>query len=127
MACVNQITTVKLTSVIRNATMVVRNTYQPIDPIEPDFPTDGPRIGRTGPPAPPRGVSRSPQCKSFHAFTKWLGQGRPIGHAQQPVNAGGRDPGAGPPNRLNALCIKGASGSYGGVEIAPDRSGRTEP
>jgi hypothetical protein len=29
--------------------MVVRNTYQPIDPIEPDFPTDGPRIGRTGP------------------------------------------------------------------------------
>src|SRR5580692_5976247 len=66
MACVNQITTVKLTSVIRNATMVVRKTYQPIDPIEPDFPTDGPPIGRTGPPAPPRGVSRSlPNASPF--------------------------------------------------------------
>src|SRR5580692_599553 len=91
MACVNQITTVKLTSVIRNATMVVRKTYQPIDPIGPDFPTDGPPKGRTGPPnAAPRREPISPQRKSFHAFTKWLGQGRPIGHAQQPVN--GRRP-----------------------------------
>src|ERR1700722_19755418 len=108
--------------------MVVRNTYQPIDPIEPDFPTDGPQIGRTGPPAPPRGVRRSPQCKSFHAFTKWLGQGRPIGHAQQTGAPVRRDAGADPakplprsPHTLNALRIKGASGSYRGVEIAPDR------
>src|SRR5579862_9843019 len=99
--------------------MVVRNTYQPIDPIGPDFPTDGPPIGRTGPPAPPRGVSRSPQRKSFYGFTKWLAQGRPIGHAQQAVNAGRRDADVDRRNRLNALCIEGASGSYGGVEIIP--------
>jgi len=36
---------VKLTSVIRNAPMVVRNMYRPIDPIGLNFPADG-RYGR---------------------------------------------------------------------------------
>jgi len=45
MAWVNHITTVKLTTVIRNAPMVVRNMYRPIDPIGLNFPADG-RYGR---------------------------------------------------------------------------------
>ena len=52
-ACVNHITTVKLTSVITNAPIVVRNMYRPIDPIGLNFPADG-RYGRL--PAPPFGV-----------------------------------------------------------------------
>src|ERR1700730_16178085 len=126
-ACVNQITTVKLTSVIRNATMVVRNTYQPIDPIGPDFPTDGPPKGRTGPPsAAPRREPISPQRKSFHAFTKWLGQGRPIGHAQQPVNAGAGIPER-PPEPPKCTLHRGSVRFIWRYRSLPDRSGRTEP
>jgi hypothetical protein len=42
-ACVNHITTVKVTRVITNAPIVVRNMYRPIDPIGLNFPADGPR------------------------------------------------------------------------------------
>src|ERR1700720_513857 len=107
--------------------MVVRNTYQPIDPIEPDFPTGGPPIGRTGPPsAAPRREPISPQRKSFHAFTKWLGQGRPIGHAQQPVNAGGGIPKR-PPEPPKCTLHRGGVRFIWRYRSHPDRSGRTEP
>src|SRR5580693_3820725 len=94
MACVNQITTVKLTSVIRNATMVVRKTYQPIDPIGPDFPTDGPPKGRTGPPTPPRGASRSlPNASPFMLSQNGLAKADLLVMHNSRLTAGGRDPG----------------------------------
>src|SRR5262249_28630052 len=80
-ACVNQITTVKLISVIRNAPMVARNMYRPIEPIGLNIPTAGPGKGgafrrRRGP------SSRFPQNCYFHAFTKWPCEGKPIERAQ---------------------------------------------
>jgi hypothetical protein len=53
---VNQITTVRLTKVIRNAPMVARNMYRPIDPIGLNIPLAGPgrrsvRDGAAGPAA----------------------------------------------------------------------------
>ena len=77
MAWVNHITTVKLTTVIRNAPMVVRNMYRPIDPIGLNFPADG-RYGRPGSPCGERNTApepRSPELDRFHAFTKWPRQG----------------------------------------------------
>ena len=55
-AWVNHITTVRVTSVIKNATMVVRNMYRPIDPIGLNFPADGP-YGR---PRLPQGARDTP-------------------------------------------------------------------
>src|SRR5215471_18429204 len=48
MAWVNHITTVKLTSVITNAPMVVRNMYRPIDPMD----STSPQTGAMAAPAP---------------------------------------------------------------------------
>ena len=57
MACVNHVTTVRPTSVITNATMVVvRDMYQPIEPLGLNFPADGPH-GRLG--SPKAGVAPS--------------------------------------------------------------------
>src|ERR1700722_10092876 len=107
--------------------MVVRNTYQPIDPIGPDFPTDGPPIGRTGPPAPPRGVSRTPNASPFMLSQNGLAKADLLVMHNSWLTPVAAIPAGVCRNRLNALCIKGSSGSYGGIEIAPDRSGRTEP
>ena len=55
-ACVNHITTVRLTRVITNAPIVVRNMYRPIDPIGLNFPADGPH----GRPRLPQGARNTP-------------------------------------------------------------------
>ena len=73
-ACVNQITTVKLTSMIRNATKVVRKMYRPIDPIGLDFPTDGqPKAAPDPPDAAPR-RDRTPPMQSFMLSQNGLGK-----------------------------------------------------
>ena len=83
-ACVNHITTVKLTRVIRNAPIVVRNMYRPIDPIGLNFPTGGPN-GRPGSPtATQRRPSRvSPNAANFMLSQNGLAKAKPIELAQQ--------------------------------------------
>jgi hypothetical protein len=68
--------------VIRNAPMVARNMYRPIDPIT--IPQPAPSIARFATaqqvrqPIPPEGnILR----QHFHAFTKWPRQGKAIEHA----------------------------------------------
>ena len=79
-AWVNHITIVRLTQVSTNAPMVVRNMYQPIDPIGLNFPTRGPH-GRPGPrrrvfPLPPS--SRVPQAAEFLLSQNGLAKAKPL-------------------------------------------------
>ena len=66
-ACVNHITTVRLTTVIKNAPIVVRNMYQPIDPIGLNFPADG----APQPPRPPK-RGRHPPSRVFPNATSFM-------------------------------------------------------
>jgi hypothetical protein len=66
--------------VIRNAPMVARNIYRPIDPIGLNIPPAGLcrrgiRDGMSGP------AADLPRRQCFHAFTKWPRQGKAIEHA----------------------------------------------
>ena len=63
-AWVNHITTVKLTSVIRNAPIVVRNMYRPIDPIGLDFPAAA-TPDRPAPRTPVGVAKRSPKAAVY--------------------------------------------------------------
>ena len=79
-ACVNHITTVKLTRVITNAPIVVRNMYRPIDPIGLNFPADGPHWP---PPAAPKVRETplqpsSPTAGNFMLSQNGLAKAKPL-------------------------------------------------
>ena len=79
-ACVNHITTVRLTRVITNAAIVARNMYRPIDPIGLNFPADGPYWP---PPAPPRCRQTplqpgSPSAANFMLSQNGLAKAKPL-------------------------------------------------
>src|SRR4051812_18116005 len=81
---------VRLMSTNRNAPIVVRKMYRPIDPIRLRRPTFG-RTARTPvPPDVPLIQAADPptlQC-AVDGSTIWFRNGKPVEHAQQTVNAG---------------------------------------
>src|SRR5262245_9671533 len=87
-ACVIHMSAVTLAQITRNAPIVVRKIYRPMDPIRLTRPRSR-QNPRCAGPLPPDGVpmvNRSPFYPLFDRATKWLGQGKAFEYAQQNVN-----------------------------------------